>query len=355
MAGNAPRMRGALDAVPAFEAGLSRFGPVQHRMNFNENHFAPLPSVLDAVRETAAGFNRYPNMFNSTLIEAIAEHFSVMPENVAIGAGGAAVLQQLLLAAVDHGDEVVFPWLSFEAYPILSSVAGARQVRVPLSGVDQDLVAMAEGITDRTRLVFVCNPNNPTSTAVEQDALDSFIDSVPERVLIVLDEAYREFVRAPEVPDGIGRYRDRPNVAVLRTFSKAYGLAGLRVAFTVAHPLVARAVRKTALPFGVTRLAERAAVASLRAADELFARVETIVKERERMWGTLREQGWPVARSETNFVWLPLAERSAAFGEACQRKGVLVRAFPDNGVRITVGEDSANDAVLSVAAEFARP
>jgi histidinol-phosphate aminotransferase len=343
-----------LDTVPAFEAGVSRSGPVKHQMNFNENHFAPLPSVLDVVRETAAGFNRYPDMLNSTLIEAIAEHFGVAPESVAVGGGGAAVLQQLLLAAVDQGDEVVFPWLSFEAYPILTSVVGARQVRVPLSGVDQDLEAMLDAITDRTRLVFLCNPNNPTSTAIDQDTLDSFIDRAPEHVLIVLDEAYREFVRAPEVPDGIRRYRDRPNVAVLRTFSKAYGLAGLRVAFTVAHPAVATAVRKTALPFGVTRLAERAALASLGATDELFARVETIVKERERMGSTLRAQGWPMAHTETNFIWLRMKERSADFGEACRREGVLVRAFTGEGVRVTVGEERANDIVLSVAAEFAR-
>ncbi|MFD0731248.1 histidinol-phosphate transaminase [Planotetraspora mira] len=354
MGGNAPRMRTSLDAVPVFEAGVSGFGPVKHRMNFNENPFGPLPSVLDVVRETAAGLNRYPDMLNSSLIETIAEHFGVAQESVAVGGGGAAVLQQLLLAAVDQGDEVVFPWRSFEAYPILTSVVGARQVRVPLSGVDQDLESMLGAITDRTRLVFLCNPNNPTSTAIDHDALDGFIDRAPEHVLIVLDEAYREFVRAPEVPDGIRRYGDRPNVAVLRTFSKAYGLAGLRVAFTVAHPTVARAVRKTALPFGVTRLAERAAQASLRASDELFARVETIVKERERMESTLRAQGWPVARSETNFLWLPMKARSADFGEACRRDGVLVRAFPDEGVRITVDEERANDIVLSIAQEFAR-
>ncbi|WP_204072358.1 histidinol-phosphate transaminase [Planotetraspora phitsanulokensis] len=354
MSGNAPRMRSSLDAVPVFEPGVSRLGAVSHHMNFNENHFAPLPSVLDVVRETAASFNRYPDMLNSELVEGIAGHFDVAPENVAVGGGGAAVLQQLLLAVVDQGNEVVFAWRSFEAYPILSSVAGARQIRVPLSGADQDLEAMLDVITDRTRLVFVCNPNNPTGTAVDHKTLDAFIDRAPEHVLIVLDEAYREFVRAPEIPDGIRRYRDRPNVAVLRTFSKAYGLAGLRVAFTVAHPAVARAVRKTALPFGVTRLAERAALASLRATDELSERVEAIVKERERMLSTLRAQAWPVAQTEANFVWLRLGERSADFDEACQRAGVLVRAFPGEGVRITVGPEPANDIVLSVAAEFAR-
>jgi histidinol-phosphate aminotransferase len=273
----------------------------------------------------------------------------VPPGQVAVGGGGAAVLQQLLLAAVDHGDQVVFPWLSFEAYPILSAVAGADQVRVPLSGTDQDLDALAAAVTDRTRLVFVCNPNNPTSTAVRQEALDAFVDRVPEQVLIVLDEAYREFVRDDAVPDGIRRYGDRPNVAVLRTFSKAYGLAGLRVAYTVAHPNVAEAVRKTALPFGISRLASRAALASLQAEEELFARVEAIVKERERLRDALAGLRIPVAASESNFLWLPLGERAAAFADECLRAGVLVRAFPGEGVRVTVGEEEAGDLVLSVA------
>jgi histidinol-phosphate aminotransferase len=349
-----PRLRRSLDSVPSFLTGTSPSGRPEHLANFNENHYEPLPSVLEVVRATAAEFNRYPSMANGPLIDAIAAHVGVRTDRVAVGGGGAAVLQQLLLAAVEHGDEVVFPWLSFEAYPILSTVAGARQVRVPLADGHQDLDALAEAVTDRTSLVFVCNPNNTTSTAVGRAELDAFVDRVPERVLIVLDEAYREFVRDPDVPDGIRRYGDRPNVAVLRTFSKAYGLAGLRVAYTVAAPQVATDVRKTALPFGVTRLAEQAVLASLAANDELLARVETIVRERERMWQALRAAGLPAARSEANFLWLPLKEEASAFAEACLRGGVLVRPFPGHGVRVTVGGERADDVVLSVAADFAR-
>jgi histidinol-phosphate aminotransferase len=176
---------------------------------------------------------------------------------------------------------------------------------------------------------------------------------VPSDVLVVIDEAYREFVRDPEVPDALLLYRDRPNVAVLRTFSKAYGLAGLRVGFAIAHEPVADALRKTAVPFGVSGIAQAAAVASLDAEPELLDRVESVVKERTRVWDALRDQGWAVVPTESNFVWLRLGERTDEFAAACERAGVIVRPFSGEGCRVTVAEPEANDLFVKVAAEYA--
>ena len=246
---------------------------------------------------------------------------------------------------------------SFEAYPIVVGISGATSVRVPLTTDERhDLDAMAAAVTDRIRLVLVCSPNNPTGTAVRRAELVRFLDRVPPHVMVVIDEAYREFVRHPDVPDALDVYRDRPNVAVLRTFSKAYGLAGLRVGFAVAHDPVAEALRKTAVPFGVSGLAQVAATASLEAEDELLQRVEALVAERSRVQDALRDQGWAaLPASEANFVWLRLGERTEEFAAACEQAGVVVRPFAGEGARITIGERIADDVFLDVAKRFAAP
>jgi histidinol-phosphate aminotransferase len=355
--GTSPRLRGALDGIPTYKPGQPAAvgeGAASYKLSSNENPYPPLPSVLDVVTAAAAHVNRYPDMFATGLTAAIAERFDVPVSHVATGTGSVGVLQQVIQSVAAAGDEVVYAWRSFEAYPIVVQISGATSVTVPLTPDERhDLDAMAAAITDRTRLVIVCSPNNPTGTAVRRDELERFLDRVPSDVLVVIDEAYREFVRDPSVPDAIDVYRDRHNVALLRTFSKAYGLAGLRVGFAVAHDSVAEALRKTAVPFGVNALAQAAASASLLAEDELFERVEDLVKERSRVHDALREQGWsrlPV--SEANFVWLRLGQRTMAFAAACAEAGVVVRPFADEGARVTVGEPEANDIVLRVAGEF---
>jgi histidinol-phosphate aminotransferase len=354
----APRLREALEGIPSYVPGRPAnavSGAPAYKISSNENPYPPLPSVLEVVRQEAGRFNRYPDMFSAGLTTAIASHFAVPESHVATGTGSVGVLQQVVQATAGEGDEVVYAWRSFEAYPIVVQIAGAKSVRVPLTGDERhDLDAMADAVTDRTRLVLLCSPNNPTGTAIGQAELDRFLDRVPADVLVVLDEAYREFVRDPEVTDALQVYRDRPNVAVLRTFSKAYGLAGLRVGFGVAHEPVAAALRKTAVPFGVSGIAQVAAAASLQAEDELFERVETLVKERSRVFDALRSQGWPVPPSEANFVWLRLGDRTAEFAAACESAGVVVRSFPGEGVRVTIGETEANDIFLGVAADFRR-
>ena len=212
---------------------------------------------------------------------------------------------------------------------------------------------MADAMTGRTRLVFVCTPNNPTGTVVTRAEIDRFLARVPEDVLVVIDEAYREFNRDPDVPDGLELYRERPNVCVLRTFSKAYGLAGLRIGYAIAHPPVASALRACAVPFGVSLVAQAAAVASLRARDALETRVAALVAERERVLRALRAHGVQVEDTEANFYWLRLGERTGKFAAACEESGVTVRPFEGEGARVTIGEPEANDLAVAVAAHFA--
>lgn len=352
-----PRLRGVLDTLPAYKPGrpaAAGGAAPSYKLSSNENPYPPLPGVLDRVTAAAAGFNRYPDMFCAELSAELAARFDVPVEHVATGTGSVGVAQSLLQATSGPGDEVVYAWRSFEAYPIITQISGATSVRVPLLPDEtHDLDAMADAITERTRLVFVCNPNNPTGTAARRDELVRFLDRVPGDVLVVLDEAYREFVRDPEIPDGIELYRDRPNVAVLRTFSKAYGLAGLRVGFAIAHEPVAEALRKTAVPFGVSQLAQDAAVASLRSEPELLERVEALVGERTRVVEALRAQGWTVPETHANFVWLRLGSRTLEFAEACGAAGVTVRPFDGEGCRVTIGEKEANDLFLDVASRLA--
>lgn len=324
-----------------------------YKLSSNENPYPPLPGVMESAVAAAGSFNRYPDMACTGLMNELAERFAVPVTHLATGTGSVGVAQQLLQATSGPGDEVIYAWRSFEAYPIITQISGAKAVEVPLtSGEVHDLDAMADAITDRTRLIFVCNPNNPTGTVVRRAELERFLDRVPSDVLVVLDEAYREFIRDAEVPDGVQIYRDRPNVAVLRTFSKAYGLAGLRVGFAIAHEPVAAALRKTAVPFGVSQLAQDAAVASLRAEDELLGRVGSLVCERNRVVEALRGQGWTVPETHANFVWLRLGERTADFAAACEQAGVVVRPFAGEGMRATIAETEANDVFLNTAAAF---
>ena len=348
-----PRLRAALSGIPQYIPGRPpavQDGVVTYKISSNENPYPPLPGVLRVIEQAARGANRYPDLAASGLVAAIARRFDVPVEHVAVGTGSVGVCQQIVQATAGPGDEVVFAWRSFEAYPIIVQVSGATAARIPLRADEtHDLEAMAAAINPATRCVFVCNPNNPTGAVSRRAELEKFLDAVPADVLVVLDEAYREFVRDPDVPDGLDLYRDRPNVCVLRTFSKAYGLAALRVGFAIAHEPVAVALRKTAVPFGVSTIAQEAAVASLAAEDELRARVATIVAERSRLRDGLVAAGWTVRESEANFVWIRTGARTAEFAAACEAAGTSVRPYAEDGVRITVGEPEATDVVLRVA------
>ncbi|MCD0452595.1 histidinol-phosphate transaminase [Actinocorallia sp. API 0066] len=350
-----PRFRSVLDRFQAYKPGKTAVSPDgrSYKLSSNESPYGPLPSVLTAIADAAAMVNRYPDNSCAALIAAIAARHGVPEDDVAVGNGSVVVAAHLFEAVSEPGAEVVYAWRSFEAYPLLADLAGATSVRVPLRPDEtHDLDAMLAAITQHTRMVIVCNPNNPTGEVVRRDELVAFLDAVPQDVLVVLDEAYREYLRDEDVPDGLDLYRDRPNVAVLRTFSKAYGLAGLRVGFVVAHPVIAEAVRKVYLPFSVSSIAQRAAVAALGAEDELLTRVEETVKERERVTHALRDAGWTVVPSQGNFVWLRLGGHTLDFAAACEQAGVSVRPFPGEGARISIGSAEENDALLAVARAY---
>jgi histidinol-phosphate aminotransferase len=349
-----PRFRSVLDGFPAYRPGHTPVSAAgrSYKLSSNESPYGPLPSVVDVIAEEARSVNRYPDNGARALSQAIAERFSVPVQHVAVGCGSVGVTQQLLEAIGEPGAEVMYAWRSFEAYPTLADLAAADSVRVPLRDETHDLAAMADAITARTRLIFVCNPNNPTGTVVHAAELGAFLDRVPSDCLVVLDEAYHEYIRDEAVPDGVTLYRDRPNVAVLRTFSKAYGLAGLRTGFMIAREPVAAAARMTMLPFSVNRIGQAAAIASLAAEDELLERVELTVKERTRVREALIADGWTVPPTEANFVWLRLGEHTAAFAAACAAAGIAVRPFAPEGARISIGDAEANDAFLAAARAF---
>ncbi|WP_370415334.1 histidinol-phosphate transaminase [Streptomyces fradiae] len=349
-----PRLRPALDAVPGYTPARVPAGeaPV-HRLAANESPYPPLPGVLERLAATAADAHRYPDWGCRELTAELAARLDVPAAHLAVGNGSVGLTQQLLQITTGPGDEVLFAWRSFEAYPVMTRLAGAVPVQVPLTGDERhDLEAMARAVTGRTRLVIVCNPNNPTGTVVGRAALETFLDRVPADVLVVLDEAYIEFADDPDHPDGVELYRDRPNVCVLRTFSKAHGLAGVRVGYAVAHEPVAAALRKAAVPFGVSQFAQDAAVASLRAESAMRERVAALTAERTRVVAELTARGLTVAETRANFVWLRLGARTEEFADACAAAGVSVMAFPGEGVRVTIGEAAANDAFLGCASRF---
>jgi histidinol-phosphate aminotransferase len=352
--------RADLDALPSYVPGRSpadlarELGlPEAIKLASNEVPYGPLPGVVEAVTEAVAGSHRYPDMGVVALRDTLAERYGVSPDRIATGCGSVALAEHLARATCLPGDEIVYSWRSFEAYPIIAATTAATSVRVPNdAGHGHDLEEMADAITDSTRMVLVCNPNNPTGTSVRRAELDRFLAAVPGDVLVVLDEAYREFVTDPEVPDGLEVYGDRPNVVVLRTLSKAWGLAGLRVGFLVAQPEVAATVRKVVTPFSTSVAAQAAALAALKQPDEVRRRCALVVAERERVTEAVRRLFPDVPSSQANFVWLPLGDRSAEFGAACEKQGVIVRPFPGDGVRVTIGTPAENDAFLAAAAAF---
>ncbi|MGZ8804057.1 MAG: histidinol-phosphate transaminase [Microbacterium sp.] len=349
------RVRPEIAALPAYKQG-KQAGADAYKLSSNENPFDPLPGVLDAVH-AATALNRYPDATAGRLRQRLAERFGVADDAVHVAAGSVSILAQLVLATSGPGDEVVFAWRSFEAYPWLGVVAGATPVQVPLTDdACHDLPAMAAAITDRTRAVIVCSPNNPTGPIVRQADFDAFVAAVPSDVLIILDEAYAEFVTDPDAVDGLRvlSAKQHPNVVVLRTFSKAFGLAGLRIGYAIGHPRILDAARSTSIPLSVTAHAEEAALASLDAEDALLDRVRAIADRRDRLAAALRATGWRVPQAQGNFVWLPAGRETLDMAGAFDAAGLIVRPFAGDGLRISVGEEDSVEKVLRIAASVVK-
>ena len=359
--------RPVFNQLPKYAAGKPPApveGLTQYKLSSNENPFGPVASVAQILAEFDT-VHRYPDPLSTALRTALGEHLEVDPEDIVTGAGSLGALTQILTTfAGTHADgvqdEVIYAWRSFEAYPICVGLAGAKSVQVPnLPNGAHDLDAMAAAVTDQTRVILICTPNNPTGPAVTESQVRNFLAKVPSDVLVVIDEAYFEFCAASEIPEGqeppvngLDVYPDYPNVAILRTFSKAQGLAGLRVGYSITHPEVTAHLRVGATPFAVSALAEKAAVASLDYNDEVMERVEHLVAEREKVVAGLQELGYWVPETRANFVWLPLGEHSAAFAALAEANALSVRAFAGEGVLVSIGEDEANARLLKIVAEF---
>jgi histidinol-phosphate aminotransferase len=317
----------------------------------NESPFPPEPTVLDAVRAAGDRLRRYPDFRCAELVAALAKHLDVPEDAVVLGPGSAG-LTQLLIQSLDPArTEIVHPAPSFEGYPLMAANLRNRPVPVPLAGLAHDLAAMAAAVTDRTRCVLLCNPNNPTAAALSHAEISDFLTRIPADVPVIIDEAYREYVTGEDHADGLALHREHDNVCVVRTFSKAYGLAALRVGYAVVPPRLAGAARMAALLFYPAGPAQVAALACLEPAalDRYTRRCADLVAVRERLAADLAAAGVPVAPSQTNFLWLPLGAHSGRFAAACDAAGILVRTFPDTGVRVTVGDRAANERLLDVA------
>ena len=345
-----------MEKLPTYKAG-KKVEPINgltaYKLSSNEVAHPPLPSVVAAIVDAALEINRYPDPFTTKLIQALSEKFSVPVEQIATGTGSVGVCQQIIQAVAGAGDEVIYAWRSFEAYPIITTIAGAISVQVPLTQNGQhDLTAMLDAITSKTRVIFVCTPNNPTGGIVTQQQITDFLAKVPKDILVVIDEAYVEFNRDENAIDGISTMKAHSNVGVLRTFSKAYGLAGLRVGYFIGPQNIAGAVRKTAVPFGVSNIAQVAAIASLENEPELFERVEEVIAERRWFETELTNLGFELPPSQANFVWLPIGQRTEEFAARSEGIAVSIRPFPGEGVRISIGERQALERVIELAKEF---
>lgn len=345
------QIRAEIGAVPAYRQGASP-APGGFKLSSNENPF-PAPESVRAAVVDALQLGRYGSAAALELRGDLADRFGVGVDAVHLGAGSVALLFQLVHAVAGEGDEVITAWPSFEAYPLLGLASGARHV--PVAGTaagEHDLDAMLAAVTDRTRAIILCSPNNPTGPALRAADVARFLAAVPSTILVILDEAYREFVTAPDAVRGEDLRAGHPQLVLLRTFSKAYGLADLRVGYAIGEPSILDAARVVGIPLSVTGIAQAGARAALAAEAELFGRIEELVARRAELRDGLLAQGWAVPDAQGNFVWLPAGEHAAALGEACLAAGILVRSFPGTGVRISVGEAESIPAVLAVTGAF---
>ncbi len=345
-------LRPDLDTLPAYVPGRAIPGAI--KLASNEVALPPLPSVLAAIAEAAGAANRYPDLAVTGLTARLAQARRIAPERIAVGCGSVSLCQQLVnITCRGPSDEVVYAWRSFEAYPIVTQIGAATARPVPLDhGFRHDVDAMAAAVGPNTRLVFVCSPNNPTGTVVRRAELVRLLDAVGPDVLVALDEAYHEYVRDVDAVDGMDLLGGYPNLVVLRTFSKAYRLAGLRVGYALGAPEVALALRKVCAPFSVSTVAQAGAIAALDAEQELLRSCADVVRERVRVRDGLLAAGYTVPPTQSNFVWLALGERTAAFAAHCLEHKVIVRPFHPDGVRVTVAVAEDNDALLGAAAAF---
>jgi histidinol-phosphate aminotransferase len=314
----------------------------------NENPLGPSPKAVEALRAAVGDVHRYPDGACFALRDRLSQRLGVSPRELVFGCGADEILELLAKTFLSPGDEVVFAWPSFAMYPIVVRGMGGAPVRVPLrADLVHDLPAMADAVNERTKIVFVCNPNNPTGTSIGADDFDRFVERLPESVILAVDEAYFEFARRADFPDAIAWLARRPGTLVMRTFSKIYGLAGLRIGYGIGDPELVGYLERARHPFNVSRLAEVAAFAALDDTEHVERTQALNAQGIEYLTRELAELGIEVLPSDANFV---LARSGSGTYEALLREGIIVRPMQgfglDDHIRITVGLPEENERLV---------
>src|SRR5215211_2231606 len=349
-----------LARIPHYEPGTSLDDararaetPDAIKLASNESPFPPHPAVVEAISRAAADVNRYPDPDARALRRAIADHHETDPARIAVSNGSCEILLAAALALCEPGDEILFAWPSFSIYPYLAPLCGAREIRVPLGeGYVHDLDAMLEEVTAATQLLIVCNPNNPTGTHIPAEQIAAFVESVPSRTTVILDEAYIEYQTNDDPDTTLDLLAKHPNVVLLRTFSKCHGLAGLRVGYALCSPQFRAAVDAVRQPFSVNSLAQAAATEAVRHQDDVTDRVEKNLIERIFVEDALHELGFATADSQTNFAWVELGDLDEGeVVETLAKAGVAVRPGAALGgpgcLRVTYGTRAENERFLA--------
>ena len=357
------KVRPAVNALAAYRPGKGAAQAEQDhgitgaiKLASNENPYAPVPAVTAAIQEAASGVNRYGDHRASELRAAIADWVGstagveLGADQVAVGCGSVGLLQQLCLTYVDPGDEVVFPWLSFEAYPSAVKMMGGVPVNPALVDHHFDMEAVAAAVSQRTKLVLLATPNNPTGTAITTGQVGELLSSIPNNVVVVVDEAYREFAN-PELGDPVvDLLPHHRNLVVTRTFSKAYGLAGIRVGYAITDAEIVTEMDKILLPFAVNSAAQAGALAAINSLADIQPKIDQILAERDRVVAELTKAGWTLPPAEANFVYLALGDRADEISLALERQGVVTRPFSGEGIRVTIGTETENNRFLTALA-----
>ena len=354
------RPRSTVEALPAYRPGRDAKQAQQDhgvvdavKLASNENPEGPISAVEQAVLHAVRGANRYADHRGAELRARIGSWLGVDAEQVTIGNGSVGLLQQIFLTYLDPGDEIIFGWRSFEVYPIYSQLTGAQMVRVPLrDDLTYDVDGIISAITPATKVIMLATPNNPTGTLLAADDIVRIATEAGDGVIVVIDEAYREFVDA-DTPDPVSEVVPKfRNVLVTRTLSKAHGLAGLRVGYAVGDPEVIADIDKVAVPFHVNAAAQAAAIAAIDNIDEIEARCAVIVSERSRVEARLSELGWWMPLHQANFVYLSTGAETMTYATELEKRGVVVRPFDGEGIRVTIGSPIENDRFLSAISEL---
>jgi histidinol-phosphate aminotransferase len=342
---------GAIPVYPA--ASTYAFDGALVKLASHETPFSPHPQVLEAVEAQLRTLNRYPDPAKAGLRRRLSDRTGVAPERVAIGNGSCELLLAGAEAMLEPGAEVVYAWPSFSIYPHLAAMTGARGIEVPLNDAQEhDLEAMANEVTAATRMVIVCNPNNPTATALPPAQIDEFLTAIPRNVAVILDEAYIEFAMTQDPDDSLDLLKRHPNLILLRTFSKIYGLCGLRVGYALGSAEFRLAVDRVRQPFSVNALAQAAATEALNHMDELERRIEQTAIERIHVESELDERGLATTDSHANFSWVSLGDRDEdEIVDGLAKQGVIVRAGRALGqegwMRVTYGTRQENDRFIA--------